>query len=365
MNPFILQGYTDPERFCDRERERAALRSHFANGRNVVVLGERRMGKTALIRHVLEGENGMVVDLLSCRDLHDAVAKIGRALLDREGTASHAHETLWQRFLGQFEVQFSADAVTGSPQVAVRLGRDRSPAPALDSIGAYLSRLHPGFVLCLDEFQQITHFREPGAEATFREWMQQHPGVRFVFSGSHSSSMRAMFGQHSRPFYQSCEILELHAVSQLDYAEFIRRNFAASGRAVPDDVIDAVYGWARGTTHWIQAQCNRLYDRPESPALADVKEVQRSILAGLQGFFGQIVNQLAPTQAALLAAIARSPEGVAQPSAMEFLQRHQLPAASSVRSALLALDRSELVLQRPDGRWLLSDPLLAEWLKNG
>ncbi len=363
MNPFIVQGYTLPELFCDRDEERAALEAHFQNGRNVVILGERRMGKTALIRRSLEGHSGMTIDLLSCLDLREAVEKIGWALLEREGVHNTRHTSLWQRFLGQFEVQFTADPATGAPQVGIRLGAERSPQPALESIGAYLSRLEPGFVLCLDEFQQITHFREPGAEATFREWMQAFPAVRFVFSGSHASLMRAMFSEHSRPFYQSCEMMELKAVAFADYAPFIRRHFEADGRAVPDEVLEAVYRWARGTTHWVQAQCNRLFDRAGDPDLQDVREVQRAILASLQGFFGQIRNQLSPVQAATLTAIAQSPDGVPQPTAMEFLQRHHLPAASSVRSALHSLERLELVMQSDTRRWMLADPLFAEWLR--
>jgi hypothetical protein len=363
MNPFIVQGYTRPELFCDREAERALLASHYENGRNVVILGERRMGKTALIRRSMEGRAGMAIDLLSCLDLRQAVEKIGRALLEREGVHNTRHTSLWQRFLAQFEVQFTADPVTGTPQVGLRLGTGRSPQPALESIGAYLSRLEPGFVLCLDEFQQITHFREPGAEATFREWMQGFPEVRFVFSGSHASLMRAMFSEHSRPFYQSCELLELKSVDLADYAPFIRRHFEDADRTVSDEVIAAVYHWARGTTHWVQAQCNRLFDRAGSPNLDDVKEVQRAILASLQSFFGQIRNQLSPAQAATLTAIAQSPDGVPQPTAMEFLKQHHLPAASSVRSALHSLERLELVLQDATGRWMLADPLFAEWLR--
>ena len=43
--------------------------------------------------------------------------------------------------------------------------------------------------------------------------------------------------------------------------------------------------------------------------------------------------------------------------------RHRLPAASSVRSALQSLERLELVMQDEAGRWMLADPLFAEWLR--
>lgn len=48
-NPFIISGYVAPEFFCDREIETETLTSSLSNGRNLVVVSPRRMGKTGLI----------------------------------------------------------------------------------------------------------------------------------------------------------------------------------------------------------------------------------------------------------------------------------------------------------------------------
>ena len=365
MNPFILQGYRGPDLFCDRKQELRELIGHVENGRNMVLYGERRMGKTALLHRLLDGRPGMLVDLLSCQSLHEAVEKIARALVEREGIMNARENNLWQRLLAHFEVRITADAITGAPTASLRLGRGQAAAPALEHIGAYLARLEPGFVLCLDEFQQITRFEGENAEAVFREWMQSFPEVRFAFSGSHGSMMRAMFNAHHRPFYQSCEIMELLPVPLAEYRPFIQRHFEADGRVATDAVVEAVYHWARGTTHWIQAQCNRLYDRVGNPSVEATWEVQESILASQQSYMGQILNQLPSAQASLLKALAQHPTGVQQPMAMSFLQAHGLPAASSVNSALKGLDRSNLVMRRTDGAWQLADPLFAEWLRRG
>ena len=50
-NPFIVGGYLSPHYFCDREVETEQLIRNITNGRNVVIISVRRMGKTGLIRH--------------------------------------------------------------------------------------------------------------------------------------------------------------------------------------------------------------------------------------------------------------------------------------------------------------------------
>ena len=50
-NPFIVGGYISPHYFCDREKETEQLIRNITNGRNVVIISTRRMGKTGLIRH--------------------------------------------------------------------------------------------------------------------------------------------------------------------------------------------------------------------------------------------------------------------------------------------------------------------------
>src|SRR5258708_38633223 len=52
MNPFLISGYLSPGYFCDRESETKTLMDTISNQGNTVFFAQRRIGKTALIRHV-------------------------------------------------------------------------------------------------------------------------------------------------------------------------------------------------------------------------------------------------------------------------------------------------------------------------
>jgi len=67
--PFPTTGYAGPEYFCDREAELSSLINNMNGGNSTTLIALRRMGKTALIRHLfhyLDSEiNKIYLDTLS------------------------------------------------------------------------------------------------------------------------------------------------------------------------------------------------------------------------------------------------------------------------------------------------------------
>ena len=78
-------NWVDGDRFFDRERDIAALREHVAEGTHTLLVAQRRMGKTSLVRELLCRLNGSpdvetaFVDLEDARDPADAIVQISLA----------------------------------------------------------------------------------------------------------------------------------------------------------------------------------------------------------------------------------------------------------------------------------------------
>ena len=70
-------NWVDGDRFFDREEDIAALREHVAEGTHTLLVAQRRMGKTSLVRELLRRLNGSpgvdtaFVDLEDARDRAD------------------------------------------------------------------------------------------------------------------------------------------------------------------------------------------------------------------------------------------------------------------------------------------------------
>ena len=86
-NPFSL-SYS-PESFFDREKELQQLTANANNGLNTLVHSQRRLGKTALIRHLFyqfdktRSFDTIFVDLFATSNMSDLIKILAEAILNK------------------------------------------------------------------------------------------------------------------------------------------------------------------------------------------------------------------------------------------------------------------------------------------
>lgn len=364
FNPFLLQGYTGGDTFCDRVAELAALREAMANQRNVSLISLRRLGKTALIRHFFASQRRFVpvfVDLYRTTDQESMVLRIVQESLRQVGRPTGALLKEVAHAMRSLEFNLAFDPLTGLPEFGVSARPGMKQAMALDELFTYLERHRKPVVIALDEFQQVMEYPERNTEALLREQVQRLRNVQFIFSGSDRRMMQAIFTSGRRPFFQATEPLHLGPIPAPLYAEFIQRHFKAARRRIAGAVVQEGLDWCRCHTYYVQYLFNRLYALGKRDVTTlDLAHTRMSILQERAPEYMTLKRLLSPHQAALLTAIAR--EGaVAAPTAMEFVVRHRLSALSTVRQALGVLQEKELVHQAADG-YRVTDVFLGHWL---
>jgi hypothetical protein len=364
-NPFIVSGFAGKSYFCDRENELRELRAHLDNDRNVVLFSWRRMGKTSLIQYLLrqmvdEAET-IYIDLLATRNASDALKAITNATYQRFGKTQKGLSETFLQLIGQLGLKLSFDPNTGFPSFGFSVHRSTPPERSLQTIGTYLSSRKKKVIVAIDEFQQVTHYQEQNGEALFRQWMQEFPEIRFIFSGSHRGIMTSMFTSEKRPFYRSAQLLSLDAIPFEEYAPFIRNHFSRAKKEITEKSIEEIYAWCKGQTYSIQLICNKLYGKFNRIGSKQVDEVMEEILNQESLYFSQLSNLLTDVQWKVLHAIGKGEE-VKNPLASEFLQEYELSAASSVSTALNALQKKELVV-RENEFYRVHDLLLMRWLQ--
>ena len=368
LNPFICQGYEGPEYFCDRKAETQTLMSTLYNGRNITLISPRRLGKTGLIWntfHQIRSENKdavcIYVDIFPTKSQSDLVNMLGAAVLNTAFSKGRAFGRKVLNLFGALRPVVGIDSLTGMPNVTVNIDPAQSEM-SLKSIFSQLDLLGKEVFVAIDEFQQITTYPESGTEALLRSHIQFLHNVHFIFSGSRQHLMSEMFVSPHRPFYQSTDMMNLMPLAEEAYYDFSNACFVAKGGFLSKEIFHELYTLFNGYTWYIQSILNRLYERYRK--VEDVEQLRNTILSVVESKTPQYESLtlfLTGNQFSLLKSVAK--EGVVkEPMAAEFLKKHRLPGASSVRTALEALVEGELLYRQTDG-YIVYDRFLAFWLR--
>ncbi|MBA4299504.1 MAG: ATP-binding protein [Cyclobacterium sp.] len=347
-NPFPTSGYYGPRYFCDREKESQQLAQFLQNGQSCLLMGHRRLGKTALIHHVkglLPADWEFIyLDILSTENEQQLLNSLGASLLQHFSEKDSTGKRVWE-FVKSLRPTISFDQLSGIPQVSFQTSQAEKPIIDLLS---FLSSWQKPIVIAIDEFQQIHSYPEKNTDAWLRSAIQQLQNVVFLFSGSKQSILSELFSDPSRPFYKSASPLKLEKINKEEYKKFIVNTFAKHGKTMPSDVADQLLDWTKCHTYYVQLLCNRLYQIPTtSYEISDWQTSAQQILNENETFFLHYRTLLSLHQWKLAVAIAKTGR-VYGPTSKDFIGKNNLGSSATVFKSLDVLIEKEMIFREFD-----------------
>ncbi len=362
-NPFLTRGYAGPVYFCDRDAETNQLVSAITNGRDVTLVAPRRYGKTGLIHNafrILEKDHAAIyLDIFAVDDLAAFVQGFSSAVLGRlDSTAGRMGRKLLAFF------RSCRPTMTPQADGTFVFSFDISPSQAkatLKETFDYIASCGRKVVIAIDEFQQVRSFPEKGVEALLRSYIQFVPNAHFIFAGSKKHMMDEMFVSPKGPFYQSTQLMALGPIDVAAYAAFAEGFFRKAGRAFDGSAFRHLYDRFDGITWYVQAVLNRVW--ADGLGLDSAKRADAAVdalVAEYGAFFIDLLRSQTAAEQSLMKAIGR--EGVVTAiSSGDFIRRHRLPSASTIRSAAAKLKERDLIY-RTDGGYVIYDRFFGAWL---
>ncbi|MDL2239393.1 ATP-binding protein [Bacteroidales bacterium OttesenSCG-928-K03] len=366
-NPFLIAGYYSPEYFCDREAETTKMISALENERNISLMSPRRFGKTGLIKHVFykiqEKDKNVVCiyfDIFSTRNLNDFVKIFAESVLGKvEGSLENMIKKL-ASFFKSFRPVISYNTMTGQPELSVKI-EPETVTQSLQEVFEYLKQSNKRCYIAIDEFQQVAEYPEKGTEALLRSYIQFLPNVKFVFSGSRQHLMSEIFLSAKRPFYQSTQIMTLHAVEKDMYFQFAKTHFQKNKFTITEECFETIYSQFEGHTWYVQVVLNRLFEYRKNITEIDiVYYAVQELLEENSYSYQELLNAYSTVQVNLLRAIAKE-KVVAQINAGDFISKYGLKNASSINRVLKKLTDNELIYKSEKG-YMIYDRFLGLWL---
>ena len=201
INPFKYSGISRGETFCNRKKEIADLVRTIENSENLFVYSERRIGKTSLIKRVLEELPNdhyisAYVDLWPTDGEHDFVNKVAKAIAESMSTTVEKVLKVASALFGRLTPTITIDE-EGKPVVSFGIGPEKIDEVVLEEVMEAPMKIaekeSKKVVVVFDEFQQILEYGDDLVERKLRSIIQFHDKVSYIFLGSRKHLIKKMF----------------------------------------------------------------------------------------------------------------------------------------------------------------------------
>ncbi len=368
LNPFLTKGYRGPKYFCDRDKETETIIEGMENGRNITIYGRRKLGKTALIKHVFDILKDdficIWVDLLPTQSFDDMINQLANNIY----IAFENNKSLKKKFFDGFKALrpiISYDEISGIPQVTLDNSNKTNLKNSFENLISLLKLFNKPVIIALDEFQQILNYPEEDTEAYLRTIMQELSDTQFIFSGSDQHMLTQMFTRYDKPFYQMSQLLKLRPIENDVYKEFILQHFVNGKKSIDTEGLELIMSFTAGVTYFTQVLCNRIYSQ-KSRKIDNkiIWNVINSMFNELEDHYFTFRNILTTMQWRVLKAIAK--EGVVKNLyAKSFMKKHGFYNASSIKKTIESLEKDQLIYKSiidNEKQYAIQDVFFSQWL---
>lgn len=365
MNPFKYGLVVSDKDFCPRPELVGELTEFIKSGQNIMVQGERRIGKTSLIYETvrrLKKYRLMYVDFLAVKTSDDLCKRLIKALITLEQQAGVVNKIF--KSIPHLRPSLSFDPLTGQPSISL----DANVKLRTDSISGVLDLiLRTGkkapLVVVFDEFQDVLNCND-GLEALamLRSKIQFHTKIAYIFAGSVRNDMDKIFNHPDSPFFKSAISINVGPLGKEHFSAFIRNKFLTGKRSIGNPVLEKVFEIGQHVPGDIQQFCEVLW---ETTSPGDVIEATH-IPAALRLIFSReskgyesIIVQITDQQLKCLVGLARM--GGKAPLSGNFIQAVGIPLPGSVNKALARLIQLKIIF-RHDKEYRFVNPYFKAWL---
>jgi hypothetical protein len=287
---------------------------------------------------------------------------------DLETAAGQAVERATRLFRGlRITPTIEVDPIDGNLRFVFHAGRRRAAVDdtiegLLELPGRIAAERKRRVAIVFDEFQEIVTL-DPHYPNLMRAVFQGQPEVSHVYLGSKRHVLERIFDDENEPFWRSAKRLEIGKIAQGDFADFVRRRFEETEKAIDDEALARAVEATGGHPYGTQELAYFLWElvpRGHFARLGDVETALAQVLRTEHNHFAKLWDDASRAQRLLLLALADEPTGSIYAAA--YAERHDLPEKPALQRAGGALVSKEVVARDGDGVYRITEPFFPDWL---
>lgn len=369
MNPFQFGNVVRGEYFFDRKEETSRIVETLAGGNNLVLFAPRRYGKTSLVFRAMaelekQGIDCVYFDLLPIYDVRDFCRIYTQRILEKQRG--------WKKLVVKL-----ADWLGGTrPKLTLSADGKASleldfpeiiPSPeAIESVLRLPERVASKgkrLVIVFDEFQEIARFEKIRFEALLRSVIQHRENVSYLFLGSKTHLLNAMFTGRSRPFFNSAATMRISKLPLTETVDFLKRRFKKSGITLSSEAAQKIINEADGVPYYIQLLAAEIWQTVKNDNLSTVSESAISqgvdwVITLKKDYYTELYDRLSLQQKKLVAAIARNGKEIFSAA---FTKKFALGSVSATQKAAIVLTEQGII-EKEGNVFHVADPFFRRFL---
>jgi hypothetical protein len=365
MIPFRYGTIVSDTFFCGRKELIRQITELIESSQNIVLHGERRMGKSSLVYEIVRRHKKFQlinIDFMEVKGIDDACRRIVKSVVSmkfKKGFFDRIVENL-----ASLRPTIGVDPATGMPSLSLD-SRFRIEIDSLNNIFSLIAeanRVQP-VVIFFDEFQdtmKMNNSRE--FLAVLRSKIQYLSDVSFVFAGSARSRMDEIFSDPESPFFKSSMPISVGKIEQGEFRHFIIDRLKMGKREVRPDILDNIFSITDSVSGDIQQFCEAIWCVTEENTIIGEREIEKAlklIFSHEKNTYQNVLNNITEFQFRVAKAVANF--GGNEPFSNAFFEKTGFTNASSVRAALAKLVKSN-VLFILNHEYRFVNPFFKMWL---
>lgn len=367
-NPFKYGESVTGECFANRQKEIREIRAAIESAQNIFIYSYRRLGKTSLIKMVLDllsKDRSIIpvyVDLQRAPSVGQFVETYSVAISQSFITRKERLQkigTLFKRIIPSFE-----PTETGGWRVSFDFSKtSQGMEKALEEVYELPQKIAKKYkkrvVVIFDEFQEISQYNGLAFEKKLRSFIQHHNQVCYIFMGSKTHIIRDMFQNPERAFYNSAKIYPLPLIQENELVDFILRRFNSTRKRISQELAGKIVQLARQSPYHVQMLCASIWLlSKERIKESDIQMGLDEIMHTQNELFYSWYDSASMHQRAALSALSQTREVFSQDARLT----HNLGSSSAVQASIKALVKTNLVIKE-NGKYRVLDPLFKIWLR--
>ncbi|MFH1654025.1 MAG: ATP-binding protein [Pseudomonadota bacterium] len=371
-NPFVYGIEVSGDSFWGREKEKQKLKKDILNSQNVVIYSKRRMGKTSLVKEVLNNlPKGKFVtsylDLYPSNSIEDFIScyanSVTQAIVGPFDKIILEIKSLFKSFTPSFTVNDD-----GKPMFNLDFGRETKENILLDEVieafPEHCRKRDKQGVFVIDEFQQIGIYdKDHKLEALLRSHFQTHRDVAYIFLGSKKHLLTDIFSMPNRPFYHSTKMFPLGEIEYQTTLNCVMDRFKKTGCKINQEHAEHLIKISKNHPYYTQRLAhtvwNLLVERDKTVNDKIIDDAFIEIKRESSDYFRSLCELLTSHQLKALKTAAHIEEND-KIFSKDFLSKHnwQKDSLKQVLDTLVEKD----MLSREEHTYMIDDIFFHKWL---